>query len=979
MFKIGLDVGSTTIKTIVLDENENIIYKDYKRHYSHIKDNIILKLNELIKENIVPDEVNLAISGSAGMGIAEGLGIQFVQEVYSTRIAANKLIPGTDCIIELGGEDAKILFLTDGLEVRMNGSCAGGTGAFIDQMATLLNVDITEINGLASEHQKLYSIASRCGVFAKSDIQPLLNQGASKQDIAASIFYAVVNQTIGGLAQGREIKGKVAYLGGPLTFLSELKVAFDKVLNTNGISPENSLYYVALGAAYCAKENVSIKKTLENLEIFTNKSTYAYNSPLFNDEKEYQEFLDRHNKDRVETLPLDNYTKPLYLGIDSGSTTLKFVLVDEDGNIRFASYNPNKGNPVSVIKDIFDDLYKKYPNMNIAASAATGYGEDLVKNAFMLDGGIVETMAHYMAASKFMPNVDFIIDIGGQDIKCFKIENKAIANIFLNEACSSGCGSFLQTFANALGYKIEDFAKLGLMAKKPVDLGSRCTVFMNSSVKQAQKDGATMDNISAGLSISVVKNALYKVIRVASKEELGKNIVVQGGTFLNKAVLRAFEKELGIDVVCPNIAGLMGAYGAALYAKSLKIEHTSTINKEQLKSFKHDVININCNGCSNHCLLTINTFNDNPNKFISGNRCEKPLGIKADSKGENLYEFMRERLSSYNQVADAKRGTIAIPLCLNMYELFPFWYTFFKNMGFNVVSSGFSNAEIFRLGVHTIPSDTVCYPAKLVHGHIEKLMNEGYKNIFYPSMTYNIDENGHKGIGDNHYNCPIVAYYPENIINNVDAIKNINFISDFITLDDPKVLKTKMKEILSKYFSGIKQKDVNKSIDLAFEEYKNYLTDIRNKAKEFVSNAREKGRQIIVLAGRPYHTDPEVNHGIDKLIASLGATVITEESVSYLEDKFPVRILNQWTYHQRLFQAARYCTHEKDMNLVQLVSFGCGLDAVTTDECKSILEAKDKIYTQIKIDEITNLGAVKIRLRSLFAALKQREDKNGER
>ncbi len=471
MFKIGLDVGSTTIKTIVLDENENIIYKDYKRHYSHIKDNIILKLNELIKDNIVPDEVNLAISGSAGMGIAEGLGIQFVQEVYSTRIAANKLIPGTDCIIELGGEDAKILFLTDGLEVRMNGSCAGGTGAFIDQMATLLNVDITEINGLASEHQKLYSIASRCGVFAKSDIQPLLNQGASKQDIAASIFYAVVNQTIGGLAQGREIKGKVAYLGGPLTFLSELKVAFDKVLNTNGISPENSLYYVALGAAYCAKEKVSIKKTLENLEIFTNKSTYAFNSPLFNNEKEYKEFLERHDKDRVETLPLDNYDKPLYLGIDSGSTTLKFVLVDEDGNIRYSSYSPNKGNPVSVIKDIFTKLYDKYPNMNIVASAATGYGEDLARNAFMLDGGIVETMAHYMAASKFMPNVDFIIDIGGQDIKCFKIENKAIANIFLNEACSSGCGSFLQTFANALGYKIEDFAKLGLMAKKPVDLG----------------------------------------------------------------------------------------------------------------------------------------------------------------------------------------------------------------------------------------------------------------------------------------------------------------------------------------------------------------------------------------------------------------------------------------------------------------------------------------------------------------------------
>ena len=977
MLRVGLDVGSTTIKCVVLDESDHIIYKDYKRHYSHIKDNIISKLTELKNENIITNKVKLAISGSAGMGLADGAHIPFVQEVYATRIAANKLIPGTDCIIELGGEDAKILFLTDGMEVRMNGSCAGGTGAFIDQMATLLNVDITEINGLAMNHQKLYSIASRCGVFAKSDIQPLLNQGASKSDIAASIFYAVVNQTIGGLAQGREIEGKVAYLGGPLTFLSELKSSFDEVLKTEGICPKNSLYYVSIGAALCANEELDIDTVINNLLEFSNKTTYAYNNPLFKDEAEFDEFVKRHEKARVETLPLDNYNGNLYMGIDSGSTTLKIVLVDDDGNIRFESYNPNKGNPVSIIKEILDELYNKYPNLKISASASTGYGEDLAKNAFKLDGGLVETMAHYMAAKKFMPNVDFIIDIGGQDIKCFKIENGAISNIFLNEACSSGCGSFLQTFANALGYDIKEFAKIGLMAKKPVDLGSRCTVFMNSSVKQAQKDGATIDNISAGLSISIVKNALYKVIRATNKESLGKHIVVQGGTFLNKAVLRAFERELDLEVVCPNIAGLMGAYGAALYAKSMKLNNSSTISKEELKEFKHDVKNIQCQGCNNHCLLSINTFGNNPNKFISGNKCEKPLGIKADFKGKNIYEYNRERLLSY-EPKEGKRGKIGIPLVLNMYELLPFWYTFFTNLGFSVSNSGLSNEKIYSLGQHTIPSDTVCYPAKLVHGHIEKLINEGFENIFYPCMSYNIDEK----LGDNHYNCPIVAYYPQNILNNVGKIKNVNFISDFIAIDDKKEFEIKIKKVLETRFKNQKfsKSEISKASDLAFKEYDKYLADIRALGQEYIKEAREKGKEIIVLSGRPYHQDPQVNHGIDKLIASMGAYVISEESISNLNNQFPVHVLNQWTYHSRLYSAAKYCTHEDDMNLVQLVSFGCGVDAITTDECKLILESKDKIYTQIKIDEITNLGAVKIRLRSLFAALKQKkEEKNDGR
>ncbi|MCR5113507.1 MAG: acyl-CoA dehydratase activase [Acholeplasmatales bacterium] len=970
MLRMGLDVGSTTIKCVVMDENDHIIYKDYKRHYSHIKDNIIDKLKELRESGIIGDKINLAISGSAGMGMADGAHIPFVQEVYATRVAAQRLIPGTDVIIELGGEDAKILFLTDGMEVRMNGSCAGGTGAFIDQMATLLNVDITEINGLAMNHQKIYSIASRCGVFAKSDIQPLLNQGASKSDVAASIFHAVVNQTVGGLAQGRDIKGKVAYLGGPLTFLSELKQAFDDVLHTEGISPKNSLYYVSIGAAFCAKETIDVDQTIKNLIEFSNKATYAYNSPLFKDENEYNEFIERHSKARVETLPLEEYDGPLYLGIDSGSTTLKLVLIDTDGNIRFDRYQPNRGNPVSVIKEILAELFSKYPNLNIQGSASTGYGEDLAKNAFKLDGGLVETMAHYMAAKKFMPNVDFIIDIGGQDIKCFKIENDAIANIFLNEACSSGCGSFLQTFANALGYDIKDFAQIGLMAPKPVDLGSRCTVFMNSSVKQAQKDGATIDNISAGLSISVVKNALYKVIRATSKEQLGKHIVVQGGTFLNKAVLRAFERELDLEVVCPNIAGLMGAYGAALYAKSLKVEHSTTITAPELASFKHEVKNFTCGGCNNHCLLTLNTFGDNPNKFISGNKCDKPLGIKADKKGKNLYEYTRNKLESYKPVENAPRGEIAIPLVLNMYELFPFWYRFFTELGFSVKSSGFSNAKIYSLGQHTIPSDTVCYPAKLVHGHIEKLINDGNKNIFYPCMSYNYDEH----MGDNHYNCPIVAYYPQNILNNVSSIKDVTFISDFIGIDVRELFDKKIKLVLDKYFKGISKKEIKKAADAAYKEYEDYLADIRATGAEYIKEAREKHMEIIVLAGRPYHVDPQVNHGIDKLITSLGAYVVSEESVSHLNTKFPVHVLNQWTYHSRLYSAAKYCTHEDDMNLVQLVSFGCGVDAVTTDECKSILESKGKIYTQIKIDEITNLGAVKIRLRSLFAALKQKRE-----
>lgn len=972
MQKVGIDLGSTTIKFIVLDENNKITYQDYRRHYSHIKENLIEKLKELVELKVIDKNAKLSISGSAGMGIAENSKVPFVQEVYATRVAANTLIPEADCIIELGGEDAKILFLSNGLEVRMNGTCAGGTGAFIDQMSTLLNKDITEMNELAKKYHQIYSIASRCGVFAKSDIQPLLNQGASKSDIAASIFYAVVNQTIGGLAQGWEIKGNVVYLGGPLTFLSELRNAFDNTLKLKGICPENSLYYVAIGTALCSKQEIDVLDFIYQLETNITKTKYIYIDPLFNNQEEYDEFVERHERAKVLVKDLEGYQGLLYLGIDSGSTTLKLVLIDEEENIRYTNYQPNKGNPVKTVKKILRELYDKYPSLKIKASASTGYGEELIKNAFMLDAGLVETMAHYIAAKKFMPNVDFIIDIGGQDIKCFKIENNTISNIFLNEACSSGCGSFLQTFANALGYEIEDFANLGLMAKKPVDLGSRCTVFMNSSVKQAQKDGATIDNISAGLSISVVKNALYKVIRVTNKEQLGKNIVVQGGTFLNKAVLRAFEKELNLNVVCPNIAGLMGAYGAAIYAKSLNLNNTTTITKEQLIDFQHSVTNINCQGCNNHCLLTINSFSHNTNRFISGNNCEKPLKLTNFKKGDNLYEYIRTKLLGYKPVKGNK-GKIAIPLILNMYELYPFWYTFFTNLGFEVYNSGLSNEHTYQEGQHTIPSDTICFPAKLVHGHIEKLIRQGYETIFYPNMSYNVDEH----LGDNHYNCPIVAYYPQNIINNVDNIKNIRFISDFISLADQKVFEEKIYIILKKYFRNIRMSECKKASQLAYIEYKNYLSDIRETAQQYINDARKNNQQIIVLAGRPYHLDPQVNHGIDKLIAGFGICVISEEAISHLNEKFRVNVLNQWSYHSRLYSAAKICANSKDMNLVQLVSFGCGLDAITTDECRDILEANNKIYTQIKIDEITNLGAVKIRIRSLLTAIEQIGGQNG--
>ena len=979
MISVGIDIGSTTIKAVVLDENK-IVYKSYERHFSRISEKLSEVLDKLKSGPLKGlTEVALSFTGSAGMGIAEGCKFPFYQEVYATRETTKLFYPETDCIIELGGEDAKILFLNNGVEVRMNGTCAGGTGAFIDQMATLLNVDITKIDELAKGHERIYTIASRCGVFAKSDIQPLLNQGARKEDIAESIFFAVVNQTIAGLSQGREIKGNVMYLGGPLTFMSELRNAFDIALKTKGTLPEDSLYFVAIGAAILARKDdkVVLDEIIDKIKNYSNNENFSYMTPLFNDESEYLTFKERHEKDSVKLLSLDGYEGPLYLGVDSGSTTLKALLIDKDDNIRYQAYMPNKGDPIELLKDVLKDIYAKIgQKAYIAGATSTGYGEDLVLNAFAFDHGIIETMAHFEAAKHFLPEVEFVIDIGGQDIKCFKIKNGVIDDIFLNEACSSGCGSFLQTFANSLGYKIEDFASLALYAKRPVDLGSRCTVFMNSSVKQAQKDGATINDIFAGLSISVVKNALYKVIRCGNKNDLGKKIVVQGGTFLNDAVLRAFEKELDVDVIRSNIAGLMGAYGAALDAKALGLDKSKMLTLEQLNNFSRKVTNTICQGCSNNCKLTVSVF-DNNRVFIGGNKCDKPVTKKNKDTTLDLYDFKYNLLRSYsneNDEKEYKRGTIGFPMGLNFYELTPFWAAFFNSLGFKVILSDKSSNKMYRLGQTSIPSDTVCYPAKLLHGHVVNLLEKGVKTIFYPCMSYNINEDK----TDNHYNCPVVAYYSEVIKNNVKGLKEegITYINDYVNISEKKHFAQKMFEHLQKYFKDITLSEVKEASKKAYAEFKKYEDSIFEEGKNIINKARFNNKTIIILAGRPYHVDPLINHDIDKLILSYNCAVISEDVIAKMVKKVdPSTVLNQWTYHSRLYKTANYIASYNDMQLLQLVSFGCGVDAVTTDEVRDILERHGKIYTQVKIDEVTNLGTVKIRIRSLLEALKKRKER----
>lgn len=970
--RIGLDIGSTTIKAIVFDEDGHIVYRHYERHCAQIND-LCAKLLHEINLQFPHGRFQLAISGSAGMGLAEDVGVDFLQEVYATRLALKKMLPGTDVAIELGGEDAKILFLTGagGLEVRMNGSCAGGTGAFIDQMATLMDVPVEELEELSRKHERTYTIASRCGVFAKSDIQPLLNQGARKEDVARSIFESVAAQTITGLAQGRPIEGKVVYLGGPLTFFSQLRDSFDAALGIRGICPEDSLFSVAIGAAQQASKEVILPEMINKVLHRRLRTENRSSAPLFANQAEYEAFSARHAANAVTIAAQPGYSGKAYIGIDAGSTTIKAVAVDADLRILKSAYLPNKGNPIPAVRSFLMEFYEEYPNATVAGAASTGYGEALVKAAFRLDGGVVETIAHYLAAKQLQPDVDFIIDIGGQDIKCFRIRDGAIDDIFLNEACSSGCGSFIQTFASTWGMPVEEFARHGLLAPHPVELGSRCTVFMNSSVKQAQKDGASLEDISAGLSISIVKNALYKVIRTANAKELGKHIVVQGGTFLNDAVLRAFEREIGHDVVRPNIAGLMGAYGVAAWIREAGYEKSTLLSREELEQFTQTSENTRCKGCENKCQLNIIRFKCGEDgavrRFISGNRCDRMTG-GAKVALPSLYEEKRRMLRSLPK-GENRRGRIGIPMGLNMYELYPFWNELFTRLGFEVVQSPESTHAMYARGQMTIPSDTACYPAKLLHGHIEWLLDQDVDAIFYPCMSYNFDE----GKGDNHYNCPVVAYYPEVLRLNIPGLKDVKFISDYIGLHRPEDFEKKFPKILSKYFSGLDEAKVVAAIRAAYDAYRRHMNEVHEMGMEMLKRARAEGRQVIVLCGRPYHIDPEICHGIDRLIGELGAVVITEDAISPLVEKFPTKVLNQWTYHARLYAAAKYVAECGDpgVNLVQLVSFGCGVDAVTTDETRRILHEGGKLYTQIKIDEITNLGTVRIRLRSLFATLEQ--------
>lgn len=972
-YKIGIDAGSTTLKCIVLNEEDKILYSNYERHYSKVREKLIEEL-ENIKGIIENKKFKIAITGSAGYGISKEYNLPFVQEVFATTLAIKRYYDDVDVAIELGGEDAKIIFLTGGFEERMNSSCAGGTGAFIDQMAHLMGLTVDEMDNLSLKHENIYEIASRCGVFAKTDIQPLLNQGARKEDISASVFQSVVNQTIGGLAQGRSIEGKIMFLGGPLYFCKGLRERFIKTLklkDNDVVSPENAQVFVAIGSAIYSKENNKKYEYEELLNIIKENhneiSTMNVIDPLFNSEEEYNEFKERHKKAKVKVSDINNYAGEAYVGIDAGSTTTKVVLIDKEDNILYEYYGSNKGNPIEVVKKELKHIYNICgEKIKIMGSAVTGYGEELIKKAFSIDFGIVETVAHYIAASHFNPKVDFILDIGGQDIKCFKIKDGIVANIMLNEACSSGCGSFIESFANQMGYDVETFSKLGLFAKHGADLGSRCTVFMNSSVKQAQKEGATVEDLSAGLSVSVVKNALYKVIRAKSLDELGKNIIVQGGTMYNDAILRAFEKELGMNVIRPSISGLMGAYGCALYAKRKNLKESKIISKEDLESFTHKSKIAKCGLCTNRCNLTINIFNDGE-KYISGNRCEKPTGNKKSESIPNMYQYKYKKLREYESLDEGKRGTIGLPMVLNMYENIPLWATFFKELGFKVVLSDESNKKMYLKGQHTIPSDTVCYPAKLAHGHIENLISKNIEHIFYPCMSYNFDE----GISDNCFNCPVVAYYPELLKTNVKELDSNNFMMEYLSLNNKKLLSKQLYEILNKTFGDIKQKEVKNALEKAYIEYDKYTKHIKEKGEEFIEYAKNNNKKVIVVAGRPYHIDPEINHGIDKVLSSLGIVVLTEDSIEVSHEKPKVNILNQWTYQARLYNAAYYVAKNKDMELIQLVSFGCGTDAITSDEVKDILERNNKIYTQLKIDETNNLGAAKIRIRSLLEAIAQ--------
>ena len=975
LLKVGIDLGSTTIKIVVLDEENQIIYKKYKRHFSETR----LTLKNMLKDLIARfggNDMSFSITGSGGLSLAESLGIDFHQEVIACTEAVEKNLKNTDVIIELGGEDAKITFFGKNIDQRMNGSCAGGTGAFLDQMAALLDTTVSDLNEQAKKHQIIYPIASRCGVFAKTDIQAYLNEGAKIEDIAASIFQAVVNQTISGLACGKRIQGNVAFLGGPLYFLDQLRERFIETLELKPeqvLFPDDAQYYVAIGAALLAGDRT--QSLMEIYNKFNNLGpdegeTVNNLERLFTDKEDYEAFLKRHDNS-LERSSLAKAQGPLFLGIDAGSTTTKAILLDQENRIVYEFYRGNRGTPLIAAKEILSEIYEGLTDQAwIKAACVTGYGEGLIKNALSADFGEVETMAHYRGADFFLPGVDFILDIGGQDMKCLTAKNGFLEKILLNEACSSGCGSFLESFSRSLHIDLPDFVEAALYAEKPVDLGTRCTVFMNSKVKQAQKEGATIGDISAGLAYSVVKNALYKVIKIGPGNQLGKKIVVQGGTFHNDAVLKTFEIVTGRQVVRPEIAGLMGAFGCALIAREKQTqEKSSLISYEELQNQKYELRHARCGGCTNNCLLTINIFNDNK-RYIAGNKCEFPLTkTKANDNLPNLFKYKKELLFSYeSKNKDGKK--IGIPRVLNMYENYPFWFAFFEHLGFQTVLSRETTKQVYEKGIETIPSESACYPAKVVHGHIAELVEAGLDTIFYPSINKEVWEYGE---ADNNFNCPVVAGYPELIRNNVDLLKEnkIDYIAPFLPYDNDRKLADRLHEALAHF--GVSKADIRLAIIAGRKEDKKVKEIMRKKGEETFKYVKENNLVGIVLAGRPYHLDAEINHGIDNIVTSLGMAVFTEDSIAHLPKKISRReILNQWTYHARLFRAADFVNENDNMSLVQVNSFGCGLDAVTVDQVEAILASHDNIYTHIKIDEGSNMGAVRIRLRSLKAALESR-------
>ncbi len=984
-FKLGIDIGSTTVKIAVLDDNNNILFSDYERHFANIQETLQSLLEKAVAE-LGEFEVYPVITGSGGLTLAKHLEVPFTQEVVAVSTALQDYAPQCDVAIELGGEDAKIIYFTNGIDQRMNGICAGGTGSFIDQMATLLQTDAMGLNEYAKNYKSIYPIAARCGVFAKTDIQPLINEGATKEDLSASIFQAVVNQTISGLACGKPIRGNVAFLGGPLHFLSELRQAFIRTLSLGPdeiIAPDHSHLFAAVGSAMNYSENVCVPvediiarlKGKIKLEFEVERM-----EPLFENQFAYDEFTKRHSSHHVKTADIASYKGNCYLGIDAGSTTTKVALVDEDGNLLYSFYSSNNGSPLATTIKAIKEIYTLLPpEAKIVQSCSTGYGEALIKSALMLDEGEVETVSHFYAAAFFDPEVDCIIDIGGQDMKCIKIKNQTVDSVQLNEACSSGCGSFIETFAKSLNFTVQDFAKAALFANHPIDLGTRCTVFMNSKVKQAQKEGAEVADISAGLAYSVIKNALYKVIKISDPDDLGKHIVVQGGTFYNDAVLRSFEKITGVQAIRPDIAGIMGAFGAALIARERYdgISESSMLSIDKINSLTYETKLTRCKGCTNSCHLTINKFSGG-RQFITGNRCERGLGKeKNKEKLPNLFDYKFHRLFDYEPLSEEKavRGTVGIPRVLNMYENYPFWYTFFTKLGYRVVLSPQSSHKLYELGIESIPSESECYPAKLAHGHIMWLIKQGVKFIFYPCVPY--EHNEYEGT-NNHYNCPIVTSYAENIKNNVEELKteNIDFRNPFMSFEsEDKLVKRLVEE-----FSYISSSEVKSAVHDAWNEMMACRNDVRKKGEEVIQYLNETGKRGIVLAGRPYHVDPEVNHGIPELINSYGLAVLTEDSVAHLGTvERPLIILDQWMYHSRLYAAANYVKTVDNLDLIQLNSFGCGLDAVTTDAVNDILTKSGKIYTVLKIDEVNNLGAARIRVRSLIAALRVREQKNYQR